>query len=120
MKATIYCRATDKGIHTFYLRSEGCDYYLFRQNYRRGVDEYFKGGVILERAIDFGKSRQNEAIQRTMQKLPSYIKYIEKEYEVVIFDKRANQKSKTYKKNNALKARRYDDLVNDYYFDYVA
>ena len=47
MKATIYCRATDKGIHTFYLRSEGCDYYLFRQNYRRGVDEYFKGGVIL-------------------------------------------------------------------------
>ena len=81
MKATIYCKATDKGIHTFYLRSEGCDYYLFRQNYRRGVDEYFRSGVVLERAIDFGKSRQNEAIQRTMQKLPSYIKYIEKEYE---------------------------------------
>ena len=98
MKATIYCRATDKGIHTFYLKSEGHDYYLFRQNYRRGVDEYFKGGVILERAIDFGKSRQNEAIQRTMQKLPSYIKYIEKEYEIQILNKTIKKNARALRK----------------------
>lgn len=98
MKATIFCRATDKGIHTFYLRSEGCDYYLFRQNYRRGVDEYFKGGVVLERAIDFGKSRQNEAIQRTMQKLPSYIKYIEKEYEIQILNKTIKKNARALRK----------------------
>lgn len=98
MKATIYCRATDRGIHTFYLRSGGCDYYLFRQNYRRGVDEYFKGGVILERAIDFGKSRQNEAIQRTMQKLPSYIKYIEKEYEIQILNKTIKKNARALRK----------------------
>lgn len=98
MKATIYCKATDRGIHTFYLRSEGCDYYLFRQNYRRGVDEYFKGGVILERAIDFGKSRQNEAIQRTMQKLPSYIKYIEKEYEIQILNKTIKKNARALRK----------------------
>ena len=98
MKATIYCRTTDRGIHTFYLRSKGCDYYLFRQNYRRGVDEYFRSGVVLERAIDFGKSRQNEAIKRTMQKLPSYIKYIEKEYEIQILNKTIKRNARALRK----------------------
>jgi hypothetical protein len=62
------------------------------------VDEYFKGGVILERAIDFGKSRQNEAIQRTMQKLPSYIKYIEKEYEIQILNKTIKKNARALRK----------------------
>lgn len=94
MKAIIYCKATDKGVHTFYLKVNGREYYLFRQNYRRGVNEYFRNGVVLESAIDFGRSRQNEAIQRTMQKLPSYIKYIEKEYEIKILNKTIKKSAK--------------------------
>jgi len=98
MKAIIYCTETQRGIHTFYLRSDGCDYYLFRQNYRRGADEYFKGGVILERAIDFGRSKRNEAVKKTMQKLPSYIKYIEKAHEIQILNKTIKKNAKMHRR----------------------
>ena len=78
MKSTVYCTPTDKGIHTFYLVTEGYEYYLFRQNYRKGVNEFFRDGVDLDRALDFTRARHDEAVIRTMSKLPMYIKYIEK------------------------------------------
>ena len=98
MKATIYCKATDKGIHTFYLRSEGCDYYLFRQNYRRGVNEYFRDGVRLDDALNFSRAKGDNAIKRTMEKLPSYIKYIEREYDLEILRKTAKKNAKHLKR----------------------
>lgn len=84
MKTKIFCKTTDKGIHTFYLQHNDNNYYLFRQSYRRGVSEYFRGGVTLEEAMNFGRSKNNEAIQKTMQKLPLYIKYAEKEYGIQV------------------------------------
>ena len=119
MKKTIYCKTVAKGVQAFYIAVGSKSYFLFNQKYYVGVRDYFSSGVNLNDLASASKS-PNEAVRRTAGKLPAYLQYIEKEYEVVIFDKRANQKSKTYKKNNALKARRYDDLVNDYYFDYVA
>ena len=98
MKATIYCKATDKGIHTFYLRSEGCDYYLFRQNYRRGVNEYFRDGVRLDDALNFSRAKGDNAIKRTMEKLPKHIEYIEREYDLEILRKTAKKNAKHYKR----------------------
>ena len=78
MKSVIYCKPTSQGIHTFYLSVNGQDYYLFRQDFRRGVHHFFRDGVSVDKALDFKKAHQDTAIMRTMQKLPSYIKYIEK------------------------------------------
>ena len=86
MKAIIYCRPTAKGIHSFYMAVGKDSYYLFSQPYRKGVDEYFRKGVVIDRALKFSKSRNDAAILRTMTKLPVYIKYIEKEFDIQVLE----------------------------------
>ena len=80
MNTRIYCLTTDKEIQSFYLEAEGETHYLFSQQYKRGVKEYFGSGVHIDAAMDFSRARHNAAILHTMRKLPSYIKYVEKEY----------------------------------------
>ena len=87
MKTQIYCRTTDKGVHTFYLRHDGLDYYLFRQDYRRGVNDFFRKGIRLDQAYDYAKAKHDSAIIRTLSKLPSHIRYIENEYGIVVLRK---------------------------------
>lgn len=96
MKTNIYCLTTGKGVHSFYLEACGKTYYLFSQNFRRGVKEYFSQGVHIDAAMDFSRARHNTAVINTMRKLPSYIKYIEKEYglEVLRQTARKNANSK--------------------------
>lgn len=91
MATVIFCKTSDKGVHTFYLSTQNESYYLFSQNYRRGVNKYFADGVILDRAIDFSRANGDSAIIRTMQKLPSYIKYIEREYDIDVLRKTAQK-----------------------------
>ena len=95
MKTTIYCKPTDKGIHSFYIIVDGEEYFLFHQKYRKGVHNYFSKGVGLEKAIDHSRSNYDSAINRTMDKFIMYIKYIEKEYKIVILN---NRKSKNKSK----------------------
>ncbi len=92
MKPTIQCRVSDKGEHSFYLETNEEKYFLFCQKYRKGVGEYFRGGVVLNNALNFSKSNYDEAIIRTMQKIPMYIKYIEKEYDIVVLEKTRKKK----------------------------
>ena len=100
MKSTVYCIPTDKGIHTFYLVVDGKEYYLFRQNYRKGVNSFFRDGVTLDRALDFTKAHHNDALIRTMQKLPIYIKYIEKYYGLEVLRATAKRNSVMRGKRN--------------------
>ena len=93
MKNTIYCKTTSKATHSFYLKSEGNEYFLFSQDYRKGVNDYYKGGVSLDRAADFTKSKFDSAVMLTMSKIFMYIKYIEKEYGIQVL-------KQTIKKNN--------------------
>ena len=93
MKAKIYCKTTQKGIHSFYLSLEGNEYFLFSQKYKKGVQEYFgKGGVYFDQARNFAKSRKDTALIKTMSKFPIYIKYIEKEYEIAILNQTKKRK----------------------------
>lgn len=84
MKTIIYCLTTDKAVQSFYLEADGETHYLFSQRYKRGVKEYFGSGVHIDAAMDFSRARHDASILRTMQKLPSYIKYIEKEYGIEV------------------------------------
>lgn len=84
MKPHIYCKATEKGQHTFYLIADGREYYLFSQNYRKGVHAYFAKGIRIDDVHDFSKSKHDRAVIRTLDKLPVYIKYVESEYGIAI------------------------------------
>ena len=95
MKATVYCRTTERGIHTFYLNAGGEEYYLFRQNFRRSVSEYYRYGVMLDGALDKSKAKGNAALMHTMEKLPMYLRYIEREYDIRVLDKTI-KKAKKY------------------------
>ena len=96
MKSTIYCTVSDKGLHSFYLTQNTNRYYLFTQNYRKSVHNYYKNGVSLEDAVNFNKSNHDTALMHTMDKLPAYIKYVEKEYEIIVFEKTRRKKTKEY------------------------
>jgi len=74
MKATIYCKPTSQGIHSFYLLADSGEYFLFNQNYRKGVHSYFSRGVRIDEARNFSKNNRDSAIIKTMNKLPMYIR----------------------------------------------
>ena len=95
MKSKIYCIVSSKGTHTFYLEQDGKSHFLFNQNYRKSVHKYFRHGVPLESAISFNKTHRDGALTNTMEKLPAYIKYIEKEYQIAVLDK-TKEKQKKY------------------------
>ena len=84
MKPQIYCKVTAKGEHSFYLLAEGQEYYLFRQAYRKGVHTYFSSGIRLDEVYNFSKAKHDNAIIRTLAKLPVYIKYVESEYGIAV------------------------------------
>lgn len=91
--AIVYCKTTGHNIHSFYIRTGKEEFYLFSQTYKKGVHRYYAGGVDLKRAIDPSKSRHDSSILRTMDKLPKYIIYIEKEYGTAILEKTKNSHS---------------------------
>lgn len=93
MKTMIYCRPTAQGIHSFYILTGDSEFFLFNQNYRKGVHSYFSKGVRLDEACDYSKANRDSAVIKTMNKLPTYIKYIEREYGITILNqtKKRNQ-----------------------------
>jgi hypothetical protein len=95
MKEIIYCEPTDRGVHNFYLLCDEKSYYLFSQDYRKGVQEYFARGVSINESMKFSKAHNDSAITRTMSKIPIYVKYIEKEYAIEVYE----QTKKTKRKN---------------------
>lgn len=96
MKTRIYCETTAKGEHSFYLWANGEEYYLFRQDYRKGVQLYFHNGIRLDEAFDFSKTRGDNAVIHTLCKIPGHIKYIEREYGITLLKqtKKRNQRKK--------------------------
>lgn len=93
MKNMIYCEPTARGVHTFFLVVNGKEYYLFSQNYRKGVHAYYSKGVSLTQAVNYSKTHNDSALIRTMSKLPMYIKYVEKEYGIEVLE-RTKKKSR--------------------------
>lgn len=87
MRNMIYCEPTERGVHSFFLVANGKEYYLFSQNYYKGVHLYYSNGVPLTQAFNYSKTHNDFALMRTMSKLPKYIKYVEKEYGIQVLEK---------------------------------
>ncbi len=84
MKNYIICKRTERAKTSFYLVFNNAEYYLFTQNYRKGVKDYFLNGATIDEALDTGKGRFDSALMKTMEKMPAYIRYIEKEYGITV------------------------------------
>lgn len=98
MKSKVYC-IVKNGLLDFYVTCNGNSYYLFQQKYRKGVYRYYCNGIILNNAIKFSKSHYDTAIMKVMEKIPSYICYIEKEYNVSIMNKTIYKQNFRYLKS---------------------
>ena len=102
MKAKIYCKTVAKGRQAFYVEVDGKDYFLFEQNYRASNKDFFRKGVTVEELNDYSKT-SSRAVKRTLDKMPTYIKYLEKEFDLAIYDKtklkqQGKKASKAYKR----------------------
>lgn len=84
---TIYCKHNSNKKTDFYMIANGVHYYLFSQKSYCGVTKFYRNGVCLKDAINHKRGRSDYAIHKTMTKLPSYIRYIEKEYGIAVFDR---------------------------------
>lgn len=98
MKTIIYCKTAEKTVHSFFIINEGQVYYLFSQDYRKGVQAFYHKGVRLDESMDFSKAHNDAAIERTMSKIPMYIKYVEKEYGIEVLER--TKKRNRYSNNN--------------------
>ena len=98
MSTVVYCRTLEQGVHSFYMKVDGKRYYLFSQDYRKGVQDYFgHAGVSIDDAINHSKGHNDKALMRTMDKVLTQVKYIESEFNVIALRRTAIKKSKNYK-----------------------
>lgn len=77
MKSRIDVRRDQQKLH-FYLHSNDGEFYLFSQNYSKGVFEYFKNGRSVNEIRKFDKWKKNPRLNKTIDRLPPQIQYVEK------------------------------------------
>lgn len=95
---TVFC-TTNNNFNNFYIADGKNEYYLFSQKYRRIVNQFYCNGVSLDRAIKHSEGRRKQVLHHTMSKLKLYIKYIEKEYDIIFLNSTKRKVSKsTWKK----------------------
>ena len=93
MAPRICCSENKFGIDTFYLLYGKEKIFLFNQQHRNGVCKFYGGsGVPIDLALKNSRTNVDKAMRRTADKLPVYISYIEKEYEIQVLDKTKNKK----------------------------
>ena len=97
MQATVFCKTTAKATQSFFVKVGGREYFLFQQDFRKSNKEFFRNGVGVH-AINNYSGVHSTAVRKTLDKLPAYIRYIEKEYGVAIYEK-TKKKLETKKKN---------------------
>lgn len=111
METIINCSKNKFGNHNFYITYEGRRYYLFTQNYHRGVNVLFETGVSLSNAMNAKTAKGDYCIMKTMSKFRSYIRYVERENNIQIL-------KATKEKNEIRKHRKEERInINDYDLD---
>ena len=110
MATKIYCRTIAKGRQAFYLSVRGEDYYLFEQDYRVSNKEYFAKGISVSESRNF-RNIHSKSVIHTLEKFPAYIKYIEKEYGIAVYEKTKNQAKKKYNKVYKRKGFDWQDYI---------
>ena len=111
MKSKIYCKVNN-GVHNFYLAHEGEEHFLFSQHFHRSVKAYYTNGVTVNEALNNPRAGENRALRKTMEKLPAYIKYIEKEQGIAVLEKTARSSAKgRWNKKERTCGEAWDDIA---------
>lgn len=63
------------------------EFYLFSQAYRKGIENYYGMRVHIEESMRYSRAHNDLTITRTMKKILMYVRYIEKEYDIEVFEK---------------------------------
>ena len=82
---TVFCMKRND-LHDFYIADGRNDRYLFSQKYKKIIDDYYRHGVALNKAITHSGNVDSKMIHHTMEKLKLYIKYLEREHEIVVLN----------------------------------
>ncbi len=86
MQSKIFCKTVAKGKQSFYIAVGGKTYFLFQQAYRVSNKEFFQQGVRVDEINKYA-GVHSAAVRKTLDKLPTYIRYVEKEYGIAIYNK---------------------------------
>ena len=78
MKNKITVNKLNEKLH-FYLISNGKRYYLFTQDFSKGVYQFFKSGRSESELHKYNLWRKNPRLDKTIEKLPMYMRYVLKE-----------------------------------------
>ena len=84
-KPTVICESPPGQGLLFYLEVDGNRYFLFNQRYRSGIERYFAKGVSLSNVLA-NKTNGDVCVKKVVSKLPTYIRYIEKEFDIAVLD----------------------------------
>ncbi len=63
----------------FYMRDRGTTYYLFSQPFSKGVYDYFRNGRCANEILSFNKWRTNKRLNKTIERIPSMVHYVQNE-----------------------------------------
>ena len=100
MKTKIICKELRRGELTFYAIVDGKEYFLFHQEFKKTVYDYFRTGVSVSLVNNYSIAHSH-TVRKLLDKLPAFLHYIEKEYGVEIYEK--TKKSNDYKRAKAYK-----------------
>lgn len=99
MKSIVYCK-TKRGVLDYYVTADGKEYFLFRENFHKTNKDYFMNGVDVRQITDFSRTT-SASVKRTLEKLPSYIRYVEKEYDLAVAEKTKKAQARKKKFGNS-------------------
>ena len=108
MRAKIFCKETTLGVHDFYVQVDGQNYFLFRQDFKKSVKDFFANGVSVNEINKYSLAH-SAVVRNTLDKLPIYIKYVEKEYGVAIYEKTKTPSKSRAQKGYKRQAFRWQD-----------
>lgn len=97
MQTTVFCKTTAKAKQSYFVKVDGKDYFLFQQDFRKSNKKFFQKGVDVNAINDYS-CVHSISVRKTLDKLPVYIRYIEKEYNVAIYEKTKQKQSLNKKK----------------------
>lgn len=121
MMTAIFCKTTAKGKQSYYVTNGAQNIILFTAAFRKSNKEYFGSGCTVS---DVFKARRHysTSVRHVAERIISAIKYIEREYELSIFDQTAKSKSTKLKnkKEQAKRACRGKIDLNNYLYEEIA
>ncbi|MBO4694599.1 MAG: hypothetical protein J5656_01560 [Clostridia bacterium] len=86
MRDKVYCKPNIKGQDVFFIRSNGEDYYLFKQHHRECVENRFSLGLSIDEALERGLN--DPVLRKTAEKLKVFIPKCERENNMIFMNKR--------------------------------